>query len=259
MPNDPRDVMTALVHPEGQSDFLRERQRLREARMRWIDEHECPQAMDDLKDKYGNVIYSGASSPFLVGKQTYSDELPHQADPSSPTGYRRPATTFLPEAASKEQQQVADQLREVTKQYNQFSGTMVRDGRGGEIALSHKSDHPPIREGETHEEWFERVSKTYSDAAKSGADAGSAGAGTDHVREASVHDPGDGRPTAAAGAGDSRAAAASGVSGVTEPNSPERSDRSDADPGTSGSAGLADPAGGTSGTSSGTTDGSAEG
>lgn len=202
------DPTKTIVNVEAASDFLVQRAELRHARARWVDEHERPIPMVVLDDK-GEVAYPSTfkdkdgnerPTPFMVGCQTYSDDIPHEADPSSATGYKRPGVTFIPEAATEDQGKVMDQLQEVTRQYHQFSGTMVRDGDGGEVPLSHRSNHPAIREGETHEEWFNRVSKTYSDTEEARAYAGSTGTDVDGLRRSAGHDPGDGRQASPNGA-----------------------------------------------------------
>lgn len=181
MSNDPRDIMAAQVQPEAMADFLRERKRLREARIKWIDEHEMPQAME-LKDGDGKTIYSGG--PFQVGRMTYDEDYEKAA-----AGHKDAKKGILPEMSSEDQKAVTAQLDEVAEQYNQFSGITTRDRSGAEVSFSHKSDHPPIREGETHEEWFTRVSNAYSQAPEGSPDAGDSGAHLDGVRSAAGDDP----------------------------------------------------------------------
>lgn len=188
--SDPHDITAPIVNPETIADFMAERKRLREVRMRWIEEHEKPQAME-LRDREGKVIYSGG--PFQVGQLQYEDDREYTID--AKTGYKRPELSFVPVERDKEQQDVDAQLHNVITEYNRFSGTEIR----GQI-LSHKSDHPPIREGESHEDWFNRVTESYSKAAQSKqAGTGSAGAGTDDVRRAAADDPSREGPVRGAG------------------------------------------------------------
>lgn len=189
MANDPRDIMTNLVHPEARGDFLAERKRLREARMKWIDEHEMPQAMD-VRDAAGNQV----TTPFQVGKQTYAADYDTAA-----AGHKDAKKGFIPEVSEEDQKAVLAQLDDVITQYNQFSGITTRDRSGEEVSFSHKSDHPPIREGETHEEWFIRVTDAYSKTPEE-AGSGSTGADTDSVRRSAEPDSSDQRATPGAGA-----------------------------------------------------------
>ena len=215
---DPRDIMTSMVHPEAQADFMAERKRLREVRARWVEENEkpiavlmceCPKCrLSQLKDRE-SCIRCGESlekaillaNPFLTGCQTYPEDRHYEPDPAG--GYKRPEITFIGNAQTGEQAKVSDQLQEVAKQYNQFSGITTRDRSGADVSFSHKSDHPPMLEGETHEEWFTRVSNAYSKAPESAADARGTGADIDGIRPAAGDDPSGEGSGYTDGAGDS--------------------------------------------------------
>jgi hypothetical protein len=211
-----RDRITALVHPEARGDFLAERKRLREARMKWIDEHEMPVAME-VRDAAGNAV----STPFQVGRMTYGADYDKAAE-----GHKDARKGFIPSEMPPECIAVAKQLEEVIKQYNQFSGIAVRDGNGDEVSFSAKSDHPPIEEGESHEDWFTRVSNSYSKAAANTADAGSAGADIDGVRKPAGDDSSDRRQIPYIGA-EVRRDAPANLDSLSVANIPVRSTRDD--------------------------------
>jgi len=182
MPN-PLDIMTSLVHPEAQGDFLRERKRLRDARIKWIDENEMPTAME-VRDKAGNLV----KTPFMIGKMDYgkADNIEEaNAEYVARYGdtYEGARASFLPENLTLEQSAVTEQLDKVITIANELSGIPTTDAEGNEVSFSAKSD--PI-------------------------EAGDAGADPDRVRRPAGDDTGDGGPPHGEGASSSSHAGGAG-------------------------------------------------
>jgi len=202
--------MTSLVHPEAQGDFLRERKRLRDARIKWIDENEMPTAME-VRDKAGNLV----KTPFMIGKMDYgkADNIEEaNAEYVARYGdtYEGARASFLPENLTLEQSAVTEQLDKVITIANELSGIPTTDAEGNEVSFSAKSDHPPIREGETYEQWFTRVSNSYTKKGEDPVEAGDAGADPDRVRRPAGDDTGDGGPPHGEGASSSSHAGGAG-------------------------------------------------
>lgn len=161
---------------------------MRAARDKWIDEHENPVAME-VRDGHGNLI----KTPFLVGGITATAEEIFDIRNEKPK-------PFMP--AGRSLSDIEDELDGTIREYLTIEGIAVGGKPGDKIAFVSEVDrpqHPPILEGETHEEWFNRTVKTYDPKERTAAKTGSARADTDDLRRSTADDPRDGNETLAAG------------------------------------------------------------
>lgn len=134
------DNFLTQVQNQTAQDWVAERKRLREARVRWIEENECPTG-------YGVKLEDGSTfnTPFQVGKLRYEGEYPDQPIP---------ATRPLDEDSSK------SLLDGVDAAFNNQSG-VLSISEGGMFRPDEKSAHPEIREGEEYGEYVKRVGSAY--------------------------------------------------------------------------------------------------
>lgn len=211
-PLDPKSAMVAAVHPEQRSSFLEARKRLRDARIRQIDATENPQEMTvDVLDEEGKVVRTVRGFPFQVGQVTGTwEEYSSKPHGAYATG-EGPAVDTTKTLSS-----VEDELDVTIREYLRIEGVAVSGKPGDKVAFVSEVDrpqHPPIKEGESHDEWFARTSETYtknSDAAH----AGRARRDSDGVRKSASDDSSDRRHSSATST-EIRGDAAPGVDCVT--------------------------------------------
>jgi hypothetical protein len=190
MARDPINELAALVSVYAAEDFLAQRKRLREARMRWIDENECPTPYQVAgKDSDGNE--TTFKTPFEVGKLRY----PEQYDDH----WKEEGQRHEDPALEKELLEGIDAIISESISDQRLTILVSEDGEqhafltGGDD----KSPHPPIMEGEDYAEYYARVSRSYEQAAggESGRpDTGRPGSGDDDLRGSSPVDPTRVRP-----------------------------------------------------------------
>lgn len=207
----PNDIMAGITHPAQRESFLEARKKLRAARMKLIEENEAPEEYI-IGEPCGVTI----KTPFQIGKiqsskedyfgGSYEDHDGHKVfHPSGKGGvvdaYKDGKTPAVPK--DKLLSQVETELDETIREYLQIEGVAVSGKPGDALAFVSETDrpqHPPMLKGESHEEWFTRVSNAYTATSESAAQAGGSGTDTDRVRRSGSDDPGDGRQTPAAGA-----------------------------------------------------------
>lgn len=189
---DTTNLNPSIVRPANASAFQQARQRLRAARMKWIDENEIPVAME-----YRDMSGKAAKSPFLTGCITATPEEIFDIKNEKPKPYLQPGRSLS---------EIEDELDETIREYLAIEGVAVSGKPGDKVAYVNEASYrerPPILEGETHEEWFNRTAATYTQEEKPAAEARRTGADTDDLRGPGEPDPGDGRPVSTAGAEDS--------------------------------------------------------
>lgn len=189
--SDPIDITANITSPERASSFQQARKRLREARMRWIDENEKPVAME-YRDGSGKMV----KSPFLTGCITATPEEIFAKENEKPKNFIDPKRSLS---------SVEDELDETIREYMAIEGIAVSGKAGDKVAYVSEVDrpqHPPILEGESHEEWFTRTTRAYAQAENPTAATGGSGADPDYLRRPLTDYPSDGRQTPSAGAED---------------------------------------------------------
>jgi hypothetical protein len=151
---DPFHDLANLSHTYAAEDFMAQRKRLREARARWIDEHECPTASTiehtdaegkPLLDKDGKPKVTALGGPFQTGIRRYDQDIPAGAAPGR--------TNFEPSFAEQLETVPADKdgLDELLSEARQFMAP----------GIYRESPHPEIREGESYGEYHARVAGEY--------------------------------------------------------------------------------------------------
>lgn len=196
MVRDPIGELSALVSLYAAETFVEQRKRLREARMRWIGENECPQpyTISGPQDKDGNEkIFV---TPFEIGSLKYPDkyddnwkeEGQRHEDPATEKELLEGMEAILAEPSSEKQLTIL--IGENNEQHAFLTG-------GDE-----QSPHPPILEGENYGDYYARVARQYEQAAgESGrTDTGRPGPGDDRLRQSPSVDPASVRPTDEPGA-----------------------------------------------------------
>jgi hypothetical protein len=212
----PFDDILSLSHTYAAEDFMAQRKRLREARARWIEEHECPKASviehtdsegNPLLGKDGEPLRTALGGPFQTG--IIRDE---SLVPPSARGFK---PSFMPLPA--EQASAAAELDEIVTE----AATFMAPG------IYCESPHPEIKEGESYGEYYARVANDYE--RQTGENAVRRPIpDIDSVRDAAPSHPGDDGCGAAAGSstgGEDRAHHGSG--GQPTPDDPGHADERD--------------------------------
>jgi hypothetical protein len=188
------DLQT-LVSQYAAEDFIAQRKRLRDARLRWIEENECPTSYQvDTRGKDGETVKF--ETPFQVGKVKYPQEYND--------AWKRGAR-LEDEALEKHLLEGLDAvIKEGESPDTQKKLTVLVTPEGEQSAFftggdADVSPHPPIGEGESYDDYYARVSSAYEQQAHSTAGRRPVPS-DDGVRESAAADsPGDGRPDAAGG------------------------------------------------------------
>lgn len=142
----PFDELSHLAQTYAAEDYMAQRKRLREARRRYIEEHECPRPHTiTTKDANGNE--RTFSIPFQVGKRTYEGEYP-----------QTPETAFQPQGIEASREDI-DAIDKLIGEAEQFLAP----------GIYRESPHPEIRKGESHGEYCARVGSEYEQAAGANA------------------------------------------------------------------------------------------
>lgn len=179
------DPLTNQVNPYVAEEYMAWRKRLREARARYIEEHECPKPMTiEHTDEHGKVIGTSAVGFFEVGQRKYGDgdlsQIPREA----------PKPTFQP---SLTWEQMQKELKPILDEVDRFLAP----------GIYRESPHPEMREGESYGEYCARIGREYEQT--TGTSAGRRPvADSDGVREPAAIDPGGQRGISGPGAGDRR-------------------------------------------------------
>lgn len=149
MPNFFEEELTRQLQNQTAQDFVAERKRLREARMKWIDENECPSNYA-LVDADGNTF----STPFQIGKIRY-DRDEHGKTLTYPEEGIQPKNP-LDDDSSKP-------LLDGVEVAFANEGSIVSIQQGGIFVSdkNHQAQHPPIMEGEDYGEYVKRVGSAY--------------------------------------------------------------------------------------------------
>lgn len=176
----PRDPFTNLTQQSVAEDFMSARKRLREARIRWIEENEMPEAYS-VEGPDGKAF----ATPFQVGKRKYEGEYPKTAAAAFKPSFKPPAPDN-PDATKD-----LDKLDNLIREAEAFMGP----------GIYRESAHPDIREGEDYGEYCARVGRAYEQAAGAGAVRRPV-PDTDSVREPAAIDPGGDGGASPLGAGD---------------------------------------------------------
>jgi len=177
----PFDPLADLAHTYAAEDYMAQRKRLREARARWIEEHECPKPMTiEHTDEDGKVIGTSAVGFFEVGKRKYEGDYPEAFKPS-----------FKPEPETPTAAADLDELDEIIAE----TGAFLAPG------IYRESAHPEIQEGEDYGQYCARIGREYEQA--TGASAVRRPVpDSDGVRDSAAADPGGERGVSAPGASD---------------------------------------------------------
>jgi len=168
-------IKTRVVHEQTRRDFHSQRKHLREVRLRQIEQHEEPKPMVVVGEKSGRAY----RFPFEIGKQEY------HADPDTyKDQYRNPerGPAAITDTPDEEQAAVAEIVREaLEKAHAPMQLGVMKNGKM--VPVFEESPHPEQMEGESDEEWFARVSRSYSEEATEGDTTdGAAGRDTDDHR-----------------------------------------------------------------------------
>lgn len=147
----PLDDLISLSQTYAAEDFMAQRKRLREARARWIDEHESPTAsVIEHTDKDGKPILedgkpkiTAIGGPFQTGKIRDDSRVP-----PSERGFK---PSFMPEPDNPTAAADLDELDEIITE----AATFMAPG------IYRESPHPEIREGESYGEYHARVAGEY--------------------------------------------------------------------------------------------------
>lgn len=148
----PLDDLISLSQTYAAEDFMAQRKRLREARARWIEEHECAtayviehtdEAGNPILGKDGQPLRSAAGGAFQIGKIRDESRVP-----PSERGFK---PSFMPELDNPTAAADRDELDEIITE----AATFMAPG------IYRESPHPEIKEGETHDEYYARVSSDY--------------------------------------------------------------------------------------------------
>jgi hypothetical protein len=220
----PIDPLTNQVNPYVAEEYMAWRKRLREARAKWIEEHECPKPMTiEHTDEDGKVIGTSAVGFFEVGQQKYGggelSQIPREA----------PKPTFQPRDKPLTWDEAQEELKPILDEVERFLAP----------GIYRESPHPEMREGEDYGEYCARIGREYEQAAGSRAVRRPV-ADSDGVRESAAIDPSGerGLPGPGAGAGeqigkhlrgDAHADSASSAGGNDDGGAGKRSS-DDADP-----------------------------
>lgn len=170
-------------------DFLAQRKRLREARMKWIDEHERPTSYSIHTIDNDGTLRS-FDTPFQIGKQTYDGEW----NEAMKEGRRHEDAASEDELLEGLEAIVNDS--ETTEK--KITVVVSRDEQhafwtGGD---AEKSPYPPVEEGESYAHYYARVSDSLQRQAGAAA-TGRPVPSNDHLRESpSTDSPGERRPDA---------------------------------------------------------------
>jgi hypothetical protein len=152
----PLDDLANLSHTYAAEDFMAQRKRLREARAKWIEENEAPtDYVIEHTDKDGNPLLgrdgqplrTAASGAFQIGKRRYDDKIPAGPAPGR-TGFE---PTFMPPEQGGSTVEDLDKIDQVIQEAETFMAP----------GIYRESPHPEIKEGETHDEYYARVSSDY--------------------------------------------------------------------------------------------------
>lgn len=149
---DPFRDLANLSHTYAAEDFMAQRKRLREARARWIDEHECPTASviehtdrdgNPLLDKDGKPIVTAVGGPFQTSKIRDDSLVPPSARGFKPS--------FIPSETGEQESAGELELDQVIEEAAQFMAP----------GIYRESPHPEIKEGESYGEYYARVANDY--------------------------------------------------------------------------------------------------
>ena len=151
----PLAEISGLIQEYGSLSFMEQRKRLRESRLKWIEENECPTSYSvNTTDKDGNQ--QPFSTPFQVGKIQYPENYNE--------GWKKGAKHEDPRAEAE----LLDGIDAILKKgetSNEKTLTVLVAGEsqvafftGGE---AEKSPYPAIEEGEDYGGYYARVAGAY--------------------------------------------------------------------------------------------------
>lgn len=146
------DSRSQVVNQQAAEDFVAARKRLREARMRWIEENECPTSYAIVsKDANGNEV--SFSTPFQIGKRRYEGEY---------TEEMKKPVVHVDRDLEKE---LLEGIGAVFADKPKPGLTVLVAGDETQAFLTgsdaDRSPHPEIREGEDYGDYYARVSGAY--------------------------------------------------------------------------------------------------
>ena len=192
MARDPLADLSGLISQYAAEDFVAQRKRLREARMKWIEENECPTAYTvKTRDKDGNEV--SHATPFQIGKIQYPDQYNEE--------WQKKGQTHEDPEAEKQLLEGLDAVISQSSTEKRLTVLVTGDEQhafftGG---AEPESPHPPIQEGEDYGEYYARVAGQYErEAAAFGRDTRGSIACDDSLRRsAAVDSAGGGQSDAA--------------------------------------------------------------
>jgi len=175
--------LASLVSQYAAEDFVAQRKRLRDARMRWIEENECPTAYQvTTKDKDGNE--KTFATPFQIGQIKYPDkyddkwkeEGQQHHDPQAEKELLEGIEAIISESSTEKRLTI---LVTGNEQHAFLTG-------GGD-----DSPYPPMNEGEGTDEYFARVAHECEQAAAAGRGTATRqpGSNSDSVWKSTPVDP----------------------------------------------------------------------
>lgn len=177
-----------LVSQYAAEDFAAQRKRLREARMKWIEENECPTdyAVKTTDADGKEVTFN---TPFQIGKRRYD-----QDDAGNPVEWseemKKPVVHEDPAAEAELLDGIGAILTEANAESKDKRLTILVAGDQQQTFLTggdaEKSPHPPILEGEDYGEYYARVARAYE--RQTGTSSGRPVPDHDGVRESTAAD-----------------------------------------------------------------------
>jgi hypothetical protein len=183
------DSIGQLVSQYAAEDFAAQRKRLREARMRWIEENECPTAYGVTTKDPITGEETTFNTPFQIGKLRYDQDKDgnplewHQ-------GLKEPVIHEDPVAAAALLDGIDAIIKEAESPTKDRQFTVLVSGDEQHAFVTgggaDESPHPPILEGEDYGDYYARVSRAYERA--TGTTNGRPVAGDDGVRKPSTTD-----------------------------------------------------------------------
>lgn len=178
------DSLHALVNQYAAEDFVSQRRRLREARMKWIDEHECPTqySITTRNPETGKEVT--VNTPFQIGKLKYDGEW-HE-------GLKQPVVHDDPAGAAALLDGIDAIIKDAEIPSNQEQRLTILVSGNEQNAFvtggdAEHSPHPPIMEGEDYGTYYARVSRAYERA--TGTGDGRPASGDDSLRQSATIDP----------------------------------------------------------------------
>ena len=187
MPVDPLGDLSSLISQYAAEDFVAQRKRLREARMRWIDENEAPTAYS-VKTTTPDGKETTFQTPFQIGQIKYPDQYNEEWQKKGQTHEDPEAEQQLLEGLDGIISQSSTEKRLTVLVTGDEQHAFITGGDDPE------SPHPAIEEGEDYGEYYARVARGYErEAAKFGRDTRGSVAVDDSLRRsAAVDSPGVG-------------------------------------------------------------------